>query len=239
MLNYNNTTKEFFNTSESKISAEFNNVPTDEQGDRIGILFIGSNPQWPGSENNKILNNMFYDFSKKKYCVMKVVCKPYDSVLFKKNDYKDIKYVRDISVVIDCFFSKFSCVKYFVILGYSWGASIAFNILLRRPEISSFILISPTLSLKQCDFTSSLSIFKTNGLIIHGEKDEITPLETLNTFSKLLESKKFNIKTEIIHKANHYYTDGYEELLKIIEDYLENVKDNSPIFSQKDTIKNL
>lgn len=231
MLNYNNTTKEFFNTSESKISAEFNNVPTDEQGDRIGILFIGSNPQWPGSENNKILNNMFYDFTKKKYCVMKVICKPYDSILFRKNEFKDIKYVRDISVVIDCFFSKFSCVKYFIILGYSWGAGIAFNILLRRPEISSFILISPTLSLKQCDFTSSLSIFKTNGLIVHGSKDEITPLDTLNTFTKLLESKKFNIKTKVIPEANHYFTEGYESLIKSIEDYLQDIRNNSSIFN--------
>lgn len=226
----NNTTKEFFNTSESKISAEFNNVSSIDQENRIGILFVGSNPKWKNSEKNKILNNMFYYFCQQKYCVMKAIFQSYESNLFKKCEFQDIKYVRDLSVVIDCFFSKFSSVKYFIIIGFSWAASIAFNILLRRPEISNFILISPTLSLKECDFTSSLSIFKTSGLILHGEKDQITSLNILNSFIKLLESKKFNIKSKIIPNADHYYNQGYDELLKNVEEYLEDIKNISPIF---------
>ena len=218
-----NTIKEFFNTSENKIYAEFNNVPVDEQSNRKGILFIGANPQWPGSENNKIMNEMFYEFAKKNYCVMKIIFRPYESALFKKHEYEDIKYIRDASIAVDCFFSKFNCVKYFIVIGYSWGGSIALNLLLRRPEISSFILISPTLALKQCDFVSCLSVFKTQGLIIHGRNDQITNLNTLNSYVKLLQSKKINLETYIVEKADHYYNEGFREMVDKVEDYINNL----------------
>lgn len=220
-----NTIKEFFNTSENKIYAEFNNVPIDQQLNRKGILFIGANPQWPGSENNKIMNEMFYEFAKKDYCVMKIIFRPYESDLFKKHEYQDIKYVRDASIAVDCFFSKFNCVKYFIVVGYSWGGSIALNLLLRRPEISSFVLISPTLSLKQCDFVSCLSVFKTQGLIVHGKNDQITNLNTLSSYVKLLQSKKFNLETHIVEKADHYYNDdnSFKEMMQKVEDYINNL----------------
>ena len=220
-----NTKKEFFNTNESKIYAEYNIVPVNQQANKKGILFIGSNPSWPNSENNTIMNNMFYDFVQKdEYCVMKIILRPYNSELFKKHEYQDIKYVRDASIAVDCFFNHFSCVKYFIVLGYSWGASIGFNLLLRRPEISSFILIAPTLSLKQCDFISCLSVFKTQGLMIHGTEDQITNLNTFNSFVKLLQSKKFNLTIKLIEGADHYYTGTYyTQLMNIVHNYIVNL----------------
>lgn len=225
-----NTSKEIFNTSESKIQAEFNHVSIQEQETRKGILILGSNPYWPNSENNKILNEMFYKLASKEFCVMKILFHPYESNLYKKNDYKDIKYVRDTSVAIDYFFSKFSCVKYFVIVGYSWCSSIALNILMRRPEISSFVLISPTLALKNYDSTSFLSIFKTRGLILHGGQDQITSINTVLNYIKLLQSKKIQVQHHIIQNADHYYTEGMEEMLEHFCSFMKgNYKPNDNI----------
>jgi len=221
-----NTSREFFNTSESKIYAEFNNVTIEEQSNRKGILFIGPSPQWPGSENNKILNDMFYKLSREDFCVMKILFRPYKSELFKKNDYDDIKYVRDSSVAVDYFFSKFSCVKFFIVVGYSWGASIALNLLMRRPEISSFVLISPTLSLKSCDFISCLSVFKTKGLVLHGSQDPMTSVPTLLQYVKLLQSKKMQIEHHIINGADHYYTNGFKELLDHFDNFIKSLGNN-------------
>lgn len=221
-----NTSKEFFNTSESKIHAEFNNVTIEEQENRKGILFIGANPHWEGSENNIIYQDLFHEFSQREFCVMKLAFRPYSSDLFKKHDYEDIKYVRDASIAVDYFFSKFSCVKFFMVIGYSWGSSIAFNLLMRRPEISSFILISPTLSLKGCDFTSGLSVFKTRGLIIHGEADQMTSPSVVLQYTKLLQSKKMNVQHHLIPAADHYYNTGFHILKGIVFDYIKSLGNN-------------
>jgi alpha/beta superfamily hydrolase len=241
-MSIHNTTKEFFNTSESKIYAEFNNVSIQDQENRKGILLIGANPQWKGSENNRILNDMFYSLvDEKKYCVMKILFRSYESELFRKCEYQDIRYIRDASVAVDYFFSKFSCVKFFVVMGYSWGASIAFNILMRRPEISSFVLISPTLSLKNCDFLSFLSVFKTTGLIVHGENDQITSVNTLLNYVKLLQSKKMNITHHILPNTDHYYNNGIEKLLEHFNNFINSLG-NNPHFNismtQNNTIIN-
>jgi uncharacterized protein len=216
----NNISKEFFNTSESKIYVEFNNIPLEEQEEKKGILFLGSNPLWPGSENNKILNNVFYQLAEENFCVMKLIFYSYKTETFKKHDSLDMQYVRDTSAAIDFFFNKFSCVKYFTIIGYSWAASIALHISTRRPEISNIILISPTLSLKNCDFLSFLNVFKIKVLVLIGDQDQITSKNVFLQYMKLLRSKQMQVQNHILENTDHYYTNGVKEVLKHIHDFL-------------------
>lgn len=218
-----NMLKNFISTNESKIYIEYNQLSIEFQEKMSqGILFMPPNPQWKGSENNIIMNKIFYDLDKK-YCLMKCVFQDYKSEIYNgKGDFQNIQYVRDGSMVIDYFFNQFSCVKKFTVIGYSWGCSIVLNLLMRRPEITNFILISPTLTLKNCDWFNCLSTFRTTGMIIHGTKDNLTNMETVKKYVKFLETKKMNVQLHFIENADHYYHNYENELENVIESFLQN-----------------
>lgn len=217
--------KNFISTSESKIYVEYNQVPIEEQEKKeLGILFIPPNPKWKGAEQNVIMNDIFYKLEKE-YAVMKCVFQDYQSELYtSKSDLPNIQYVRDASVVVDYFFSKFSCIKRFTVIGYSWGCSVLLNLIMRRPEISNFIFISPTLNLKGCDWTTHVSTFRTSGMIIHGTQDQITPVDTVEKYVKFLESKKMIIDFQLIEGADHYYKNHKTELYNTIYNFVKDPK---------------
>lgn len=220
-----NMSKNFISTSESKIYVEYNQLSIEEQEKKeLGILFIPPNPQWKGAGDNVIMNDIFYKLEKE-YAVMKSVFQDYKSDLYNnKSDLPNIQYVRDASVVVDYFFSRFSCVKRFTVIGYSWGCSVLLNLIMRRPEISNFIFISPTLTLKGCDWTTYVSTFRTNGMIIHGTEDQITNVETVEKYVKFLESKKMVINFKTIQGADHYYKNHKEELFETIYNFVKDAK---------------
>ena len=56
--------------------------------------------------------------------------------------------------------------------GFSFGAMIAMQLLMRRPELEGFIAVSPPAD--QHDF-SFLAPCPSSGLIIQGEKDDVVP----------------------------------------------------------------
>ena len=217
--------KNFISTSESKIYVEHNQLSIEEQEVKeLGILFIPPHPQWKGAENNVIMNELFYKLEKE-YAVMKCVFRDYKSDLYQnKSDLPNIQYVRDASLVVDYFFSKFNCIKHFTVIGYSWGCSVLLNLMMRRPEISNFIFISPTLTLKSCDWTTYVSTFRTNGMIIHGTEDQITNIKMVTKYVKFLESKKMTIDFKTIDGADHYYKNHKTQLSQIINDFIKNPK---------------
>lgn len=221
-----NFSKEFFTSNESKIYAEYNQIPLEEQTEKRGILFIGPSPNFKDSYKNKIFIDMFEEFSKE-FCVMKIIFSIYDSEFFKKNEYPNVKYVRDASIAVDFFFKKFKCIKYFMVIGYSEGADIALHLQMRRPEISSFILISPTLSLKKSDFISYISVFKAKGMLIIGDKDEITSTKIFLQYIKFLQSKKMQIDFQIVSEANHYYLENFSFLLESVYNYINSLEKNA------------
>ncbi|OED45497.1 hypothetical protein AB836_01210 [Rickettsiales bacterium (ex Bugula neritina AB1)] len=230
MANYNFIlTKDFIYTSNSKVFVEHNCIENDEKQLSIGIIFLPPNPEWEGSENNKIFNELFYTL-KNDFSIIKCVFQKHKidnfNNMYKNNykNYKNLLYVRDASVVVDFFFQKFHNIHKCFIVGYSWGCQIAMNIIMRRPELTSFILISPTLSLADCDYRGFIiSNFKTNGMIVYGKNDSLSSKNYIDSYKQFLNSKKINVNIESID-TNHYYNtnNAIDDLRKVILNFINN-----------------
>lgn len=226
-------TKDFIYTSDSKIFVEHNCIENDEKSLTNGMIFLPPNPEWEGAENNKIFNELFYMF-KNDFSLMKCLFQKYqldgfqNRNIINKNSYKSLLYVRDSSVVVDFFFQKFKNIRKCFVIGYSWGCQMAMNVIMRRPEITDFILISPTICLKDCDYKDFIiSNFKTNGYIIHGTNDAITPVSVVEEYTNFLRSKKMKVCLDFIN-TNHYYNTPnaiqnlYEKILYFITNHTNN-----------------
>lgn len=114
------------------------------------------------------------------------------------------------------------------LVGFSFGAWIAAQLLMRRPEISGFIAIAPPAHSYDFNF---LAPCPAQGLIIQGTHDRVVPEEAVfSLYEKLCKQKtaKFDDKQKgtkfeyvAISGADHFFKDQMEELKKTISTYMQ------------------
>ncbi|MBF0269261.1 MAG: alpha/beta hydrolase [Alphaproteobacteria bacterium] len=105
------------------------------------------------------------------------------------------------------------------IAGYSFGAWIGMQLLMRRPEIEGFISVSPPASIY--DFTF-LAPCPASGLIVHGTADEVIPEASAAKLAHKLGSQKgIEVTYKTISGATHFYTEQLEDLGSIAGNYLD------------------
>ena len=105
------------------------------------------------------------------------------------------------------------------ISGFSFGSLIAMQLLMRRPEINRFIIISPQPNVYDFSF---LSPCPTSGLMIYGKKDELVPLEYITELGKRLSAQKgIKVEFQSIINANHFFTKSENLLIKSLDNYIK------------------
>ena len=105
------------------------------------------------------------------------------------------------------------------IAGFSFGAWIGMQLLMRRPEIEGFISICPPANLYDFSF---LAPCPSSGLIIHGDKDAVVPAKDINTLVEKLKTQKgIVIEQKVVAGANHFFDGKVEPLLTSIGAYLD------------------
>ena len=103
--------------------------------------------------------------------------------------------------------------------GYSFGALIAMQLMMRRPEIEGFISISPPANTEDFSF---LAPCPSSGLISHGDADELIPIETASKLaSKLGAQKNIEVEFTTIKGADHFYRNKIDLLNIEICRYLD------------------
>jgi alpha/beta superfamily hydrolase len=103
--------------------------------------------------------------------------------------------------------------------GFSFGAWIAMQLMMRRPEIGGFISISPPA--EDCDFTF-LAPCPASGQIIHGEKDKVVPKDSVDKLTaKLSSQKNIIIDYDVIPGADHFFSKDMDTLNSLVGNYLD------------------
>ena len=105
------------------------------------------------------------------------------------------------------------------IAGFSFGAWIGMQLLMRRPEISGFISIAPPANLFDFSF---LAPCPSSGLIVHGTADEVVPSESVQKLvDKLSHQRDITVKYKSIPGANHFFTNKIEQMGNSVGAYLD------------------
>lgn len=108
--------------------------------------------------------------------------------------------------------------------GYSFGAWIGMQLLMRRPEIAGFISMSLPTNTYDLAF---LAPCPASGLITYGGMDTIVPPEeVLRAVEKIRTQKGTMIHTKLVEGADHFYTDHFLDIaLEDVEQYLDETLD--------------
>ncbi len=105
------------------------------------------------------------------------------------------------------------------IAGFSFGAWIGMQLLMRRPEIEGFISVAPPANLYDFSF---LAPCPSSGLIVHGDKDAVVPAKDVSGLVEKLKTQRgIVIDQKVIVGANHFFDGKIEELMLTVSTYLD------------------
>ena len=180
-------------------------------------LALHPHPRYGGTMNNKIVYNLYQSFVERGFAALRF---NFRGVGRSQGSYDGgIGELSDAASALDWMQSINPNARYCWIGGYSFGAWISMQLLMRRPEIAGFISISPPAN--NFDFTF-LAPCPASGLIIHGSRDETVPEADAAALAERLQAQRgIAIDYRKIPGASHFYESKLERLSKEIGNYLD------------------
>lgn len=184
-------------------------------------------PEQGGTMNNKVVFNLFHCFAKQGFHVLRFnfrgVGKSEGS--FAKGEGE----LTDAAAVLDWMQSHHTASRRFWIAGFSFGAWIAMQLLMRRPEIFRFIAVAPPVNMYDFSF---LAPCPTSGLIIQGSADQIVPQqEQEKLVTKLQHQRGITIDYELVKRADHFFSHHMASLQRISNDYIAREKSVAEVYT--------
>lgn len=127
--------------------------------------------------------------------------------------------LEDAAFVLDYLENMAESPRYVWCAGYSFGAWITLQLLMRRPEIDGFFAVSPPANHYDLSF---LAPCPASGLIIIGDNDAIaTPQDVERSLQKVRVQKGEVISRDVVEGADHFYQSKQDVLLDKLSAYLD------------------
>ena len=128
--------------------------------------------------------------------------------------------LADSAIALDWLQNQNTESEKFWICGISFGAWVGMQLLMRRPEIPKFILISPPAGKYDFNF---LAPCPASGLVISAEKDNLIETDSVkNIVKKLNQQKNITVKQEIIKGTDHFFSGLELKVLDKVKKYIAN-----------------
>jgi alpha/beta superfamily hydrolase len=180
-------------------------------------LLLHPHPQHGGTMNNKIVYAMFRAFTKRGFSTLRF---NFRGVGRSQGSFdRGEGELSDAASALDWLQTYNPNAAGCWIGGFSFGAWIGMQLLMRRPEIDSFISIAPPASMFDFSF---LAPCPSSGLILHGDKDEMVPVESVQKLvNKLSHQRDIKIDFRTVKGAGHFFNDQMVELEASVSEYLD------------------
>jgi len=179
-------------------------------------IILHPHPVYGGTMNNKVVYNLHYAFHKIGFTCLRF---NFRGVGRSQGEYdQGIGELSDAAAALDYLQSLNPNAKNCWVAGFSFGAWIGMQLLMRRPEIQGFIAVAPPAN--QYDF-SFLAPCPSSGLIVSGSADRVVPqADVASLADKLKQQKGITITHEVIEGASHFFDPGMEELIATVDAYV-------------------
>lgn len=104
------------------------------------------------------------------------------------------------------------------VCGFSFGAWIAFQLLMRRPEITGFVTMAPPANLYDFSFLAPCPV---SGLVIQGAADAVAlEPDVAKLAQKLSSQRNVEVNYTVIPGADHFFTDKLDVVAATIDGYV-------------------
>ncbi len=204
----------FFNSPAGRIEGIYHQ---SKNVDSPLALVLHPHPQYGGNMNNKIVCNLYNIFANNGFSVLKINFRGVgkSTGLFDKG----IGELSDAATAMDWLQDNNTSTVPFWIAGFSFGAWVTMQLMMRRPEVESFIAVAPPTN--QHDF-SFLFPCPVPGLIIQGNQDNISEEAAVSQLANRLINSMDNkyMQYHVIDGADHFFRNNAEEINTTVDTYI-------------------
>jgi alpha/beta superfamily hydrolase len=180
-------------------------------------LILHPHPKHGGTMNNRVVYSLCQTFAKKGFSTLRF---NFRGVGRSEGAYDNGEgELADAAAAMDWLQSTHPQVNSFWVAGFSFGAWIAMQLLMRRPELDGFIALSPPTNMYDFNFLAPCPV---SGQIIHGEQDAVVPYQYTDTLVQKLRSQKgIAIDYHVLKATDHFYSDSLDEMIGHVDSYIE------------------
>ena len=179
-------------------------------------LLLHPHPQHGGTMNNKVVYTLFHSFVRRGFSALRF---NFRGVGRSQGSFdRGEGELADAAAALDWLQGYNPNAASCWVAGYSFGAWIGMQLLMRRPEIDAFIAVSPPANTYDFSF---LAPCPSSGLILQGDQDTLVPPEAVQKLvHKLSHQRDIKIEFRKIAGADHFFLDSAETLAGHIDAYI-------------------
>ncbi|MCI4660313.1 MAG: alpha/beta hydrolase [Neomegalonema sp.] len=179
-------------------------------------IILHPHPKYGGTMNNRVVYELHYLFHRLGFSCLRF---NFRGVGRSQGEFdQGVGELSDAASALDYLQQNKPDARGCWVVGFSFGAYIGMQLLMRRPEINGFISVSPPATMYDFSF---LAPCPSSGLIVNGERDKVSPPADVAKFvDKLQKQKGITITHETIAGANHFYETGMDEMIGTVETYM-------------------
>ncbi|MEM7172857.1 MAG: alpha/beta hydrolase [Pseudomonadota bacterium] len=179
-------------------------------------LMLHPHPEHGGTMNNKVVYTLYQVFARRGFSVLRF---NFRGVGRSQGEFdRGEGELSDAASALDWLQTFNENATACWIAGFSFGAWIGMQLLMRRPEISSFISVAPPANMFDFSF---LAPCPSSGLILQGDKDDVVPEPSVaKLVDKLSAQRGIEIDYRIISGATHFFRNELGEISNHTDDYL-------------------
>ena len=180
-------------------------------------LILHPHPRAGGHMDNPVAVQLFHLFMKRGFTVLRF---NFRGVGRSQGEFDaGIGELADAATALDWLQAMNPAASQTWVAGYSFGAWVGMQLLMRRPETDGFISVSPPTNAYDFSF---LAPCPASGLILHGANDSVVPpMEVERVVSKLRTQKGIVIDYDLVEGANHFWNDQLKEVETRVGGYLD------------------
>jgi alpha/beta superfamily hydrolase len=180
-------------------------------------LVLHPHPQFGGTMNNKVVYNIYQVFARRGFSVLRF---NFRGVGRSQGVYDNgLGELSDAASALDWMQSNNPDAETCWVGGFSFGAWICMQLLMRRPEIDGFVSVAPPSN--NYDF-AFLSPCPSSGIIVQGTADDVVPeADVAKLAAKLASQRGIEVTYKTIADATHFFENHMEEMTETVESYLE------------------
>jgi hypothetical protein len=179
-------------------------------------LMLHPHPQHGGTMHNKVVYAMYNTFAKHGFSVLRFNFRGVGRSQGKFD--RGEGELSDAASALDWLQTYNPNASACYIAGFSFGAWIAMQLLMRRPEIGGFIAVAPPANIYDFSF---LAPCPASGLVIHGSKDDVVPAEAVaKLVHKLSSQRDIQIDSRTIEGASHFFYEHMDDLTDVLDEYV-------------------
>lgn len=182
-------------------------------------IVLHPHPQHGGTMNNKVVYAVFHAFVRQGFATLRF---NFRGVGRSQGTYdRGEGELSDAASALDWLQAINAGTQQCWVAGFSFGAWIGMQLLMRRPELTRFISISPPAGLFDFSF---LAPCPSSGLMLYGMADELIQEPNVQKLvDKLQHQRDIVIDYRQIKGANHFFTNHMEQMTSQVENYIAQV----------------